>query len=401
VSSAASHRLAVEARIPFAKAPLSEDVLGAITRVLESGWITSGPEVAEFEREFAAFVDAPFAVAVSSCTAAIELSLRALHLAEGSKVLCPTLTFPGVIHAIIRAGLQPVLVDSDEQTMMPDPGAVSRAVQRSQGVDAMIVLHFAGYPAPVRELADAAGLPLGMVIEDAAHALGTWIGDRPVGAHSAATCFSFYATKNLPIGEGGMVTTADRRVAEFVESGRLHGMSRDAWKRYTPGSSWRYEIGQVGSKANMTDIQAAIGRVQLEKFEGWQLRRREIADRYDSALSTIPGLELPARPTNGGHAWHLYVVRVKPEFGLSRDDLIDRLSEVGIGTSVHFIPVHNHSYFKAVLADAGSFPNADAAFEEIVSLPLYPDLTDEHVDRIVEAIASIASAAKRGTVTRA
>ena len=399
MSSAAAPNVFVDGRIPFAKAPLSEDVLSAVARVLESGWLTSGPEVAEFEREFAQLVGAPFAVAVSSCTAAIELSLRALHLPEGAKVLCPTLTFPGVVHAIMRAGLEPVLVDADRNTLMPDAETVSAAVHRAGGAEAMIALHFAGYPAPVRELADAAGLPLGRVVQDAAHALGTWVGDKPVGGQSAAACFSFYATKNLPIGEGGMVTTADRRVSDFVTSARLHGMSRDAWKRYTPGASWRYEIGQVGAKANMTDIQAAIGRVQLAKFDGWQHRRAEIAARYDRGLAAVPGIELPARPVDGRHAWHLYVVRVKPAFGMSRDELIEALSLNGIGTSVHFIPVHMHPYFKAVLSDGASYPNADEAFEEIVSLPLYPDLTDGEADRIVETIASLSTSgrtARRG-----
>src|SRR5690606_9665701 len=189
------------------------------------------------------------------------------------------------------------------------------------GADAMLVLHFAGYPAPVEELAAAAGLPLSHVVEDAAHALGTWVGDRPVGALSRASCFSFYATKNLPIGEGGMVATDDEELAAWVRRARLHGMSADAWRRYAPGGSWRYSVDEAGLKANLTDLAAAIGRAQLTHLDGWQIRRHEIAARYNAALAGVPGLELPPAPVKGRHAWHLYVVHVTPEFGVERDAL--------------------------------------------------------------------------------
>src|SRR6266540_37349 len=220
-------------RIPFARAEICEEARAASARVLESGWLTTGPEVVAFEREFAEWVHAGNAVAVASCTAAIELALRALGLPRGAKVLTSTMTFCGAVHAIVHAGLVPVL-------------------------------------------ADVAGLPLGRVVEDAAHALGTLVGTRPVGTVSAATCFSFYATKNLPIGEGGMVTTDDPAIADHVRRARLHGMSRDAWKRYLPGSTWRYDVGVAGLKANMTDLQAAIGRAQLRRFAGWQDRRAQL-----------------------------------------------------------------------------------------------------------------------------
>ena len=381
----------VEPRIPFAKMPIVDEAREAVARVLASGWVTSGPEVEEFERAIAERVRAPFAVAVSSCTSAIELGLRALRLPAGAKVLCPTMTFGGVVHAIVHAGLTPVLVDLDHETLMPNAETVAAAAR--DGADAMIVLHFAGYPAPVGELAAAAHLPLARVIEDAAHALGTWADGRPVGSESAAACFSFYATKNLPIGEGGMLTTADPAIADFARQGRLHGMSRDAWKRYAPGSPWRYEIVQAGLKANMTDMQAAIGRAQLRAFDTWQFRRAAIASRYDERLAAIDGLVLPSRPAHGTHAWHLYVVRVTRDFGVSRDDLIARMSERGVDCSVHFIPVHTHQYFESLLGPQ-SLPNADAAFEEIVSLPMYPDLTDDDVDRVADAIASLAGGSR-------
>jgi dTDP-4-amino-4,6-dideoxygalactose transaminase len=382
-------------RIPFAKAEISEEARDAAARVLASGWITTGPEVVEFEREFAQLVDAEHAVAVASCTAAIEISLRALRLPRGAKVLTSTMTFCGAVHAIVHAGLHPILVDVNPDTLMPDAETVALAVQASGPVDAMVVVHFGGAPAPVEEMAAAAGLPLTRVIEDAAHAIGTKVGDRWVGSISAATCFSFYATKNLPIGEGGMITTADPDLADQARQIRLHGMSRDAWKRYLPGSGWRYEVDVAGIKANMTDVQAAIGRGQLKHFAEWQARRVDVAQAFDQRLSRIQGVRIPVRPERGLHAWHLYVIRVEPDFGIDRDTFIRLLSERGVDCSVHFIPVHHQPYFQRMLADEAnqSFPVADAVFPTVVSLPFYPGLTDAMLDQICEEIDGIRPAA--------
>ena len=380
-------------RIPFARSTVSGGAVDAVTQVLTSGWLTTGPQVAAFEEEFSQWVGAEHAVAVSSCTAALELSLRSLHLRPGAPVLVPTITFCGAVNAILHAGLKPVLVDADPATLMPDAEAAGRAVAYGESPAAMVALHFAGHPAPVEETACAAGLRLDRVVEDAAHAAGTMSGGRLVGALSAATCFSFYATKNLAIGEGGMVTTDLGEIAQYVRRCRLHGISRDAWQRSKPGSAWRYSVDDVGLKANMTDMQAAIGRVQLQHFNECQARRAEIVARYDRALAGIPGLRLPARPADGGHAWHLYVVQVLPEFGASRDELIADLSEQGIECSVHFIPNHQQPYLRELLgegSDPGRFPGAEAVSQRNVSLPLYPTLRDEQVDRVCEAIADVA-----------
>jgi dTDP-4-amino-4,6-dideoxygalactose transaminase len=379
-------------RVPFARTFISPDAREAVARVLASGWVTTGPEVAGFEREFAEWVGADHAVAVSSCTSAIELALRAMNLPHGSRVLASTITFCGAINAILHAGHVPVLVDVNEETLMPDAQTTAAAVRRAGAAEAMLALHFAGYPAPVEELTAAAGLSLYQVVEDAAHAVGTWLDDRPVGSTSAATCFSFYATKNLPIGEGGMVTTNDTDLADRVRRLRLHGMSRDAWKRYMPGNGWRYSVDAVGLKANMTDVQAAIGRAQLSHLPEWQARRAELVERYDRALADIDGIVTPPRPQRGRHAWHLYVIQVLPTFGMDRDRLIVELAELGIDCSVHFIPLHHQPYLSELLATAladGGFPLADRVFPRIVSLPLYPTLTDEEVDRVCEAIADL------------
>jgi perosamine synthetase len=383
--------------IPFARTYVAPEAREAVARVLESGWVTTGPEVGEFEREFAAFVGAEHAVAVSSCTTAIELALRALHLPSGAKVLVSTMTFCGAVNAILHAGYRPVLCDVDPDTLMPNPETTAAAARRVGGVDGALVLHFAGQPAPVAEIAEAADLPLERVVEDAAHALGTWVDERPVGAISEATCFSFYATKNLPIGEGGMVTTDDPELAEYVRRCRLHGMSRDAWKRYVPGSGWRYTVETAGLKANMTDVQAAIGRAQLRHFPDWQARRAELTARYDLGLKGVEGIALPARPSTGRHAWHLYVLRVLPSFGPDRDSFIAELAARGISCSVHFIPLHQLPYLRE-LDDGGGdrFPVADEVFEQIVSLPLYPSLSDDEVDRVCDAIAELRGSGTRG-----
>lgn len=378
--------------VPFASTWISPSARRAAERVLASGWVTTGPETELFENEFAAYVSAAHAVAVSSCTAALELALRALRLPAGGTVLVPAVTFCGVAQAVLHAGLRPVLVDVDPRTAMPTPAAVARAVRVCGCPQAMVVLHYAGAPAPVAELARAARLPLTHVVEDAAHALGTSVGDRPVGSVSRATCFSFYATKNLPIGEGGMVTTDDPEFAERIRRTRLHGMSADAWRRDLPGGSWRYTVEEAGLKANMTDVQAAIGRAQLRHLDNWQRRREALAARYTTALAAVRGLEPLEAATPGRHARHLYVVRVLEEYGTGRDELVERLSEHGIHTSVHFIPLHHMPYFQGTaVIPPGGLPGADALYPQLLSLPLYPGLTERAVDRVCAELARLAA----------
>jgi dTDP-4-amino-4,6-dideoxygalactose transaminase len=388
------------APIAFATTTISEEAVAAAARVLRSGWVTTGPQTAWFEGEFAQAVGAGHAVGVASCTAAIEMSLRGLHLPPGGRVLVSTITFCGAVHAITHAGLQPVLVDVEPVTAMPSAETTARAAAECGGADAMLVVHLAGHPAPVAELAAAAGLPLDRVVEDAAHALGASIGGRQIGTLSRATCFSFYATKNLPIGEGGMVTTDDGELAAFCRRTRLHGMSADAWRRYLPGGSWRYTVEEAGLKANLTDLQSAIGSAQLRHLDRWQRRRHEIAARYADGLAGVDGVGLPGVPDDGEHAWHLYVIRVRPELGLGRDELASRLGAEGIGTSVHFIPLHTMPHFRAVAeVPQGGLPVADAVFEQLLSLPMHPALTDDEVDRVAQAVQDAARQDRRAALT--
>jgi dTDP-4-amino-4,6-dideoxygalactose transaminase len=379
--------------VPFADCYITAEAQAAALRVLRSGWVTTGREVVAFESEFAAHVGAQHAVAVSSCTAGIELALRSFGLPPGSLVLTSTLTFCGAVQAISHAGLQPVLVDVDTETGMPTPAMVRDAVREFGRPAAMTIVHWAGDLADVQALAHAAGLPVDRVVVDAAHAVGSFIGQTPVGSGCGATCFSFYATKNLPLGEGGMVTTDDPDRADWLRQARLHGMTADAWRRYLPGGSWRYNVLEAGLKANMTDLQAAMGRAQLLHLPGWQRRRAEIAARYDEQLAGLPGIALPHRPDpqDGTHAWHLYPVRVQPADGFQRDEVIAALAERAIGTSVHFIPVHQLSYFRRLASiPPGGMAGADALSEQLLSLPLYPRLTDDQIDAVCAALTQIA-----------
>ena len=390
VSDVTTKPVANDRGIPFCRTEITPDAQQAALRVLAGGWVTMGAESVAFEDEFAAWLGAPHAVAVSSCTAAIQMALTALDLPPGSPVLTPTLTFCGAVQAIVHARLRPVLIDADSRTLAVSPDGVAAAAKRG-GAAAMVTQHMAGYPLDSAELAAAAGLSMDAIVEDVAHGLGATIGGRAVGADSRAACYSFYATKNLPIGEGGAITTTDGDLAERFRRMRLHGMSGDAWRRYHRSGSWRYTVADSGMKANFTDIQAAIGRAQLQSLSRWQYRRAEIAARYDALLADVTGLQLPPRPLDDLHAWHLYIVRVSAEFGTPRDDVVDALSAAGIGTSVHFIPVHHQPYFRDLLGadECASMPVADAVFPQLLSLPLHPGLSDQDVEQVCEALAGL------------
>ncbi|GAA2593032.1 DegT/DnrJ/EryC1/StrS family aminotransferase [Dactylosporangium fulvum] len=369
--------------VPFTVPSFTGAAREAAVRVLDSGWVTTGAECAAFEAELAAYLGQPYVVTVASCTQAIELSLRALRLDAGAPVLTPSLTFCGAVAAIVHAGYRPVLVDVDEDTLVPSPETVAAATRRAGRPAAMVVCPLGGYPVDHVALADAAGLPGGRIVVDAAHGPGGGVGraDDPATAPHA-TCLSFYATKNLPIGEGGAVATHDGELAAWLRSSRLHGMSRDAWRRYLPGGSWRYDVEELGFKANLTDLQAAIGRAQLVALPGWQRCRAELVARYDRALADL--VRLPRR--HPGHAWHLYQVRVP-----DRDAVAAALAESGIGTSVHFIPVHRLTAFARLLDpdDRAALPVTDRVADEVLSLPLYPALEHGSVDIVTGRLAEL------------
>jgi perosamine synthetase len=372
-------------QVAFTVPSLGSGVPEAVERVLGSGWLTTGPECLAFEAELAGFLGQPYVVTLASCTQALELCLRALRLPPGAAVLTPSLTFCGAVGAIAHAGYRPVLVDIDRATLTPDPATVAAAVARVGRPAAMVVCDLGGYPVDHLALAEAAGLPPGRIVVDAAHGPGGRVGRAEAATAPYATCLSFYATKNLPIGEGGAVATHDEELAGWLRRMRLHGMTKDAWRRYLPGGSWRYQVAEVGYKANLTDLQAAIGRAQLAELPAWQERRAALMERYDAALAAagLAGVvELPSR--HPGHARHLYQVLVP-----GRDQVSDQLAGDGIGTSVHFIPIHQLDGYARLVGteEATSVPVTDQVAQRLLSLPLYPALPDAAVDLVVDRLA--------------
>ena len=383
--------------LPFHRPSVGEDEIAEVVDTLRSGWLTTGPKTALFSDEFRATVDAPAALAVSSCTAGLHLGLIASGIGPGDVVYTTPITFAATVQVILHTGARPVLVDVEPDTLNMDPAALDAAVAATtDGRPAAVMpVHFAGHPCEMDhllEVADRHGLA---VVEDAAHSLPAAYKDRPIGAiggtdtpHSVA--FSFYATKNLGIGEGGMLT-GDEALIETARQFSLHGMTRDAWKRYQ-GGSWRYDIAVEGYKYNFTDIQAAIGLHQLRRQGELQARRRQIVDRYQQAFGARSCFEIPVERDEVSSAWHLYVLRLRPEaLRIDRARYIEELDARGIQTSVHFIPIHHHSHFESVLGiGPGAMPVADEAFDRYFSLPLYPSMSDADVDRVVTAVLTVA-----------
>lgn len=378
---------AVPRTVPFHRPAIGEEEIEAVVDTLRSGWLTMGPKTRAFEEAFATAVSARHAVAVNSCTSALHLGLNALNLRPGDEVITSTYTFAATAATIIHAGGRPVLVDCTPETLNLDPDDVARKVTPRTRV--LVPVHFAGHPAPmdaIAALAHAHGLP---VLEDAAHALPAAYRGRPIGSLSDLTAFSFYATKNVTTGEGGMLTTNSDELADVLRVRRLHGLSYDAWRRYTAQGTWRYEILYPGFKYNTTDINAAMGLVQLRRAEALRAARAAHAQRYLEMLRGVPGLTLPTIDADIEHAWHLFVVRVDPSrVHLTRDQLIEELKAAGIGTSVHFIPVHMHPYYRDNFGYApADFPVASQAAEQAMSLPLFPTMEPEDVAYVADILA--------------
>ncbi len=381
------------ATIPFHVPDLGADERAAVIEVLDSGWLTTGPRVVEFEDAIRAAVGSRHAVAMNSATAALHLGLEALGIGPGDEVIIPTYTFAASGEVVRYLDARPRLADVDALTL--NVTAETIAAQIRPTTRAIMVVHFGGLVAemgPILELARQRNLP---VIEDAAHALPASREGRAAGTFGTVGALSFYATKTVTTGEGGMLLTDDDAVADRARVMRLHGISRDAWKRYTAAGSWFYEIEDVGFKYNLTDLAAAIGLVQLRKAESMRRDREAVAARYGAAFAAaglLDDVELPAWPRDDVvHAWHLYPIRLRGAAArLGRATLIEALKERGIGTSVHFIPLHLHPYYRRTYGyEPGDLPIAEAAYEHEVSLPIYPGLAPTDVDRIVETIGSI------------
>ena len=372
--------------IPFHRPSFDDRETRAVEAVLRSGWVTTGERSREFEEKFAAYVGAKHAVAMNSCTAALHVALAAEGLGPGDEVITTPYTFIATVEAICYLGATPVLVDIEPATRNIDPGRIEDAI--TPRTRAIVPVHIAGLPCemdPILEIARRRGL---VVIEDAAHSLPARYRGKLIGSLSRATAFSFYATKNLTTAEGGMLTTDDDALAKTFRLLSLHGITSDGWKRYRLGGKWFYEVVAMGYKYNLTDIAAAIGLVQLDKLDAFDVRRQELAARFTRSLAQLEELDLPASPSHMHHAWHLYIVGLRTGVAqVSRETFIARLTERGVGTSVHFIPAHYHPYYgKRLGLERGALPRAEAAYEGAVSLPLYPAMTDEDAEYVLESV---------------
>jgi perosamine synthetase len=381
--------------IPFHSADIGEEEAQAAVAVIRSGWLTMGPKTIEFEKLFAAYVGAKHAVGVSSCTAALHLALDAIGLKPGDEVLVPTTTFTSTAEVACYFKAKPVLVDVDAKTLCMDPVDAERRI--TEKTRAVIPVHYAGQPCDmdaIQAMAKRHGL---RVIEDAAHALPASYHGVRVGAISELTAFSFYATKTLTTGEGGMVTTDNDELATRMRMMRLHGIGRDAWKRYSAEGSWYYEVLDTGFKYNLTDIQSAIGIVQLKKCDQMREARVKVAHRYSEAFGAERSLEVPTIMEGCETAWHVYPLRLNLEtLSITRSEMIEKLKKRGIGTSVHFIPLHMHPYYKNTYGYRDEdFPVASQQYQRYLSLPIFPRMTESQIDYVIENVLEIIKAAAR------
>jgi dTDP-4-amino-4,6-dideoxygalactose transaminase len=384
-----------ELTVPFHRPSIGEEEIAEVVDTLRSGWLTTGPKVGRFQCEFAAAVQARHAVAVNSATAALHLALEAVGVREDDEVIIPTYTFTATGEVVTYLGARPVLADCRADTLNIDVSTIeSRLTARTK---AIVPVHIAGQVCdmePILELARARGLA---VVEDAAHSLPASYKGRPVGTIGDVTAFSFYATKTITTGEGGMVTTERDDYAARMKLMSLHGLSGDAWNRYSARGNWYYEVTDFGFKYNMTDVAAALGLRQLERMSAFQRRREDIARRYTDAFGDLDTCFTPRDVGFGMHAWHLYILEVNPAaLRAGRDEIIEDLRRKGVGTSVHFIPLHLHPVYQRALGyQAGQFPTAEAAFNRACSLPIYPAMTDGDVDHVIAAVRTTLRDAKR------
>lgn len=378
-------------QIPFFRPSIGEDEINEVTECLRSGWLTTGPKAAEFEEAFSSYIGAGVgSVAVNSATAALHLAIEAMGLGPGDEVIVPTLTFTATAEVVRYLGADPVFVDSESDTLCIDADEIEKAI--SPRTKAVIPVHFAGRPCDMSRLVDIADRRKIHILDDAAHALpashkGKLIGN--CGSH--ATAFSFYANKTMTTGEGGMLVSTNEDLLARARTMRLHGIDRNVFDRFTDSrASWIYDVVAPGYKYNLTDIAATLGLVQLRKINKFHEIRKSLAARYDEAFSDLP-LILPPHAADGDeHSWHLYVVQLKDEAPVSRDDFINSLKDRGIGCSVHYRPLHKMTFWEGYCR-GGSFPVADNYFKRCTTLPLFMDMTEPEQDRVIDEVRSILS----------
>jgi dTDP-4-amino-4,6-dideoxygalactose transaminase len=383
--------------IPFHQPSIGEEEIAEVVSTLRSGWLTSGERTARFEQDFKCYTGCGYALAVNSCTAGLHLALAASNIGAGDEVITTPLTFCATVNTILHVGATPVLADVLPDGNIDPASIVRRVTGRTR---AIIPVHLAGMPCRMDEIWRIARKRGLLVIEDAAHAVDARYRGLPIGSAkgaSHAAAFSFYATKNLTTGEGGMVTCTDRELADRMRILCLHGISKDAWNRYTEKGSWYYEVTEPGFKYNLSDIQSAIGIRQLEKVERFHALREAFAGVYSRRLADVEEVETPPECDYGRHAWHLYELRLRLDrLKIGRDEFINELRRRGVGTSVHFIPIPLHPFFSAWAAEKrNQCPRALALYERMISLPLYPSLTMEQLQSVTESVKQIALANAR------
>ncbi len=390
-------------QVAFHRPSIGPEEEREVLNTLRSGWITTGPKAKRFEKEFAEYVGARNALAVAHCTGALHLSLWALGLKPGDEVITTPFTFTATAEVMGYLGVRPVFADVDPGTFNLNPARVEEVLEASDGrVRALMPVHFAGHPCDMDRLMKIARAHDLKMVEDAAHAAGAsrhmdGRGMAKVGTIGDLTCFSFYATKNFTTAEGGMITTADDALAEKIAVASLHGMNKDAWKRYDKSGSWYYEIHDLGFKYNLSDVHAAIGVAQLKRAGEFMARRTEIAQRYNAAFRGIEALQPPYSESGIEHAWHLYVLRIRPDLlRIGRNQFVEMLRERGVGVSVHCIPLHTmHYYQRAYGYRTGDFPVAEDVFSRCFSLPIYASMSDDDIEYVIETVTSIARENRR------
>jgi UDP-4-amino-4-deoxy-L-arabinose-oxoglutarate aminotransferase len=382
--------------LPFTRPSITEAEIREVNETLRSGWITSGPRVAAFEKEFSAYVSAPFGIAVTSGTAGFHILLQALGIGPGDEVITASLTWPSPVNMMEFVGARPVFADIDRQTFQLDPASVERVL--TPQTKAIVPVHFAGQPCDLdafHALCEKHGL---ILIEDAAHAIGTEYRGQRIGSGKNPAVFSFHAIKNLTTGEGGLITVSDERLRDRLVSLRFHGVDQDAWKRYAREASKGYDLFEPGWKYNLTDLQAAVGLAQLRRIEEMNARRMKLAELYDRLLDDVSEIIRAARVSYPSrHAWHLYTILIDPDkAGLTRDEFREQMRKRNIGTGLHFLAVHELSFYRQRYCPPSELlRNSEYVAARIVSLPLFPDMQEEDVVEVVKEIRDILYERKR------
>jgi UDP-4-amino-4,6-dideoxy-N-acetyl-beta-L-altrosamine transaminase len=371
--------------IPYNLPSIGNEEIEEVVKTLKSNWLTMGPKTFELEKMVADYVGAKYAVAVNSCTAGLHLSLLAKGIGPGDEVITTPYTFAATGNTIVHSGAKPVFVDVRKEDFNLDPNLIEAAI--TEKTKAIIPVHYSGYPCDMDAIMKIAKKHNLVVIEDAAHAIGAKYKDKMIGSIGDTTSFSFYVTKNITTGEGGIITTNDELLANKMKMLRLHGISKDAWNRYSDKGSWYYEIEDCGWKYNLTDIAASIGIHQMKRLDGFNERRRQLAKIYNEELSKIKGITLPANINDKDYIFHLYPILLE---SYDRSKFIDELKKKGIGTSVHFIPLHLHPFYQKTFGfKKGDFPVTESIYEKEVSLPLYPSMTEEQIHYVIDCIKEL------------